>query len=159
MVSRQNQAFMITQILVAFAAASLLVTAYFRYTHYGWRFLIECSTIALMLMTITVWILTPESPKFLYDREEYSELDVTLRTIAKTNGKYNSYQNEDYLGASQFIRLQRQNLLQKDTVRSNSYKELTKNPVVFYNFMCLIGIFIVSIFDHFLVNYEFRLTK
>jgi hypothetical protein len=44
-----------------------------------------------MLMTITVWILTPESPKFLYDKEEYSELDVTLRTIAKTNGKYNSY--------------------------------------------------------------------
>lgn len=95
MVSRANQAFIITQILVAFALASVFVTAYFRYTNYGWRFLIECTTIALMSMTVTVWILTPESPKFLYDKEEYSELDLTLRTIARTNGKYNSTNSSD----------------------------------------------------------------
>jgi len=107
MVSRANQAFIITQILVAFALASVFVTAYFRYTNYGWRFLIECATIALILMTVTVWILTPESPKYLYDKEEYSELDLTLRTIAKTNGKYSNSSNEEFQGATQFVRLQR----------------------------------------------------
>lgn len=91
---------MIIQILVAFALASLIVTAYFRYTHYGWRFLIECSTIALMAMTLTVWVLTPESPKYLYDKEKYTELDVTLRSIARTNGKYNNNTSEDFQGAS-----------------------------------------------------------
>ena len=80
---------MIIQLLVAFALASVFVTAYFRYTHYGWRFLIECSTIALMAMTVPVWLLTPESPKYLYDKEEYTELDITLRNIARTNNKYN----------------------------------------------------------------------
>ena len=85
---------MITQILVAQVLTSVIVTVYFRYTTYGWRHLIEVDTIALILMTVTVWILVPESPKFLFDRDMFIELDQTLKQIGRTNGKYTE-QNDD----------------------------------------------------------------
>jgi len=77
----------------------VIVTLYFRYTTYGWRLLIECDTIALILMTVTVWILVPESPKFLFDRDMFAELDVTLKKIGRTNGEYNEQNDEDFQGA------------------------------------------------------------
>lgn len=80
---------MVVSILVAEALTSMLVTLYFRYTTYGWRLLIECETIALILMAITVWILVPESPKYSFDKDNFEELDQTLRKIGRTNGKYN----------------------------------------------------------------------
>lgn len=88
MIPKSKMPIAVTIILIAEALVTIYVCAYFKYFSYGWRKMVEASAIALIGLTLFVWLFIPESLRYSFDREEYEELDANLRRLAHTNGAY-----------------------------------------------------------------------
>ena len=65
---------------------NIYLTTYYWYIHPNW---IPTAYVAMFLVTISgimMWFLIPESPKWLYFKERYSDLRAVLIYMAKGNG-------------------------------------------------------------------------
>lgn len=149
----------ITIILISEALVTIYICAYFKYFSYGWRKIVEASAIALIGLTLFIWIFIPESLRFQYDRERFEELDSNLRKLAISNGA--CINGEEIQGASKHAELKRENpgMFQRERLNRSAYDVLLENPQSFINLLCLIFIWIAATFNYFLVEYYLRLIK
>jgi hypothetical protein len=64
MIPRSKMPLAVTIILIAEALVTVYVCAYFKYFSYGWRKMVEASAIALIGLTLFIWLFIPESLRF-----------------------------------------------------------------------------------------------
>lgn len=159
MIPKSKMPIAVTIILISEALVTIYVCAYFKYFSYGWRKMVEASAIALIGLTLFVWIFIPESLRYQYDREEFEDLDMNLRRLASTNGAY-IMGGGSIQGASRHIQLKQDHPERfSKSLQKSPYDALLDNPTNFINLMCLIFIWVAATFNYVLTEYYLRLIK
>lgn len=71
MIPKSKMPLAVTIILISEALVTIYVCAYFKYFSYGWKDMIGASALALIGLTLFLWLFIPESLRYQYDREEF----------------------------------------------------------------------------------------
>jgi len=98
----------------------------------------------LLALIILVFFI-PESLRYLFDNEQYEELDLKLKNIAKTNGR----DEQSVQGARPYV-------LMGDSIKRenkpNSFKMIENDSNNFLNVVCIGVIWISSTFNYYLIS-------
>ena len=128
--------------------AQVTTSLYFYFGGKNWRD-IYFVTIILPIITFAMSFLLPESPRYLYSKNKYNELDDTMKYIARINGV-------DYRISSKEEILKNLDSSHNDVPEENEYSildDLRKPRNIANLLIMMLGLSIVSSCDYMLMAY------